>query len=95
MVLRKCKLEDINLLMDITQTTYREHYQYLWKDKGEGYIQTNYSETALRDEIANPNLLLYFVTQAAVVYGFLKLGLVAPLNNYTAEEGLELARIYF
>ena len=94
MVLKKCTLKDLEQLIEITQTTYREHYQYLWKDKGEYYIQTNYNAAALREEIVDKNLALYFITDANQIYGFLKLQIHAPLANYSAENGLELARIY-
>ena len=94
MILRRCKIEDIKQLIQITQTTYREHYQYLWKDKGEGYIQTNYNEKALLNELVDPNLALYFITYNAAIYGFLKLRLQAPMNDNSSKEALEIVRIY-
>lgn len=94
MILKKCTLEDLEKLIEITQTTYREHYQYLWKDKGEHYIQTNYTPAALTAEITNENLGLYFITKTDKIYGFLKLQIHAPIANHTAEDALELVRIY-
>lgn len=92
--MHQCTKENLNQLIEITQNTYREHYQYLWKDKGEQYIQDNYSATALAKELADENVALYFITEATEIYGFLKLQINAPLEKYTAKDALELARIY-
>jgi len=93
-VLKKCLNKDLEQLINITQNTYKEHYQYLWKDKGEHYIKTNYSTTALTKELADKNIFLYFITEANEIYGFLKLQIHAALDNHTAKDALELARIY-
>ena len=94
MKLKKCTIKDIATLLQITQTTYREHYQYLWKDKGEQYIKNNYSSTALSKELADSDIALYFITHNNEIYGFLKLQINAPLDEHAAKEALELARIY-
>ncbi len=94
MELIACTKQDLAKLIAIAQTTYREHYQYLWKDKGEQYIKDNYSASALSKELADSNIHLYFITHNKEIYGFLKLQLNAPLDNHTAKDALELARIY-
>ena len=94
MELITCNQQNLNKLIAITHTTYREHYQYLWKDKGEQYIKDNYNATTLTKELADSNVALYFIMQNAEIYGFLKLQINAPLGNYTAQDALELARIY-
>jgi len=40
------------------------------------------------------NMALYFITQNKKIYGFLKLQINAALDNHTAKDALELARIY-
>ena len=94
MELKACTIDDLNQLINITQTTYREHYQYLWKDKGEQYIQANYTATPLSKEIAAKNVGVYFIMEANEIYGFLKLQFDASFENYNAKDALELARIY-
>ncbi|MFK7982909.1 MAG: GNAT family N-acetyltransferase [Saprospiraceae bacterium] len=94
MELKVCKKKDLESLITITQTTYRAHYQYLWKDKGEQYIQANYSAAALTKELKDKNVNLYFITEADEIYGFLKLQINAPLDHHSAKDALELARIY-
>lgn len=94
MELKACTIQDLKELINITQTTYREHYQYLWKDKGEQYILANYTVTALSKEIKNTNLGVYFIMEANETYGFLKLQFDASFENHSAKDALELARIY-
>ncbi len=89
-----CSLTDIDTLTEVAHKTYREHYQYLWKDKGEHYIKTSYNPEAFQKEMQDKNVGLYLVTQTSVVYGFLKLNFAAAFNDYTAQEALELERIY-
>ncbi len=94
MELKACTIQDLKELILITQTTYRAHYQYLWKDKGEQYIQANYTTTALTKELTDKNVGIYFIIEARKIYGFLKLQFDAPLENHGAKEAMELARIY-
>lgn len=94
MELKICTIQDVTTLVHITQTTYREHYQYLWKDKGEQYILENYSITALTKELTDPNIMVYLIIESGTIYGFLKLQIQAPLDHHIAIDALELARIY-
>jgi len=94
MQLLNCKLKDIDTLIEVAHKTYKEHYQYLWKDKGEHYIKTSYHPEAFKKEMQDKNVGLYLVTQESAIYGFLKLNFDASFNEYTAQEALELERIY-
>lgn len=85
---------ELDLLIEVAHTTYREHYQYLWKDKGEHYIKTSYHKAAFIKELQDKNVGLYLITNEGTTYGYLKLNFDAPLRDYTAEEALELERIY-
>lgn len=94
MKLKSVTPEDIETLIEVARNTYRAHYQYLWKDKGEHYIKTSYHEAAFRKELQDKNVGLYLITKETSTYGYLKLNFDAPLNDYTAQEALELERIY-
>lgn len=94
MELKTCTIQDLKELINITQTTYREHYQYLWKDKGEQYIQANYTATALTEELTDKNVGVYFIMEVNEIYGFLKLQFDASFENHSDKDALELARIY-
>ncbi len=94
MKLKNVMPNDIDLLIKISHQTYREHYQYLWKDKGEYYIKTSYHEAAFKKELQDKNVGLYLITKERHTYGYLKLNFDAPLNDYTAQAAMELERIY-
>lgn len=85
---------ELDLLIEVAHKTYREHYQYLWKDKGEHYIETSYNKEAFQKEVQDKNVGLYLITHKKTTYGFLKLNFDATFVNYTAQEALELERIY-
>lgn len=94
MNLKICTTEDIDALIIIATQSYVDHYQYLWKDKGEKYIQANYNHTAFASEIVDEDIALYLIQIDGINYGFLKLNLHAAFANYSTIEGLELERIY-
>ncbi|MEM6320011.1 MAG: GNAT family N-acetyltransferase [Bacteroidota bacterium] len=90
----RCTTADIDQIIQIAQTTYRQHYQYLWKDQGEHYIETSYNPTAIAAELADENVRLYLIQQGETVFGFLKINQDAAYGNCTAQEGMEIQRIY-
>jgi len=95
MELKECTTEDIDTLIHIASQAYREHYQYLWKDKGEQYIKDSYNRAAFATEIADENTAVYLTQVDNEDYGFFKVNLKAPINEYAANEALEIQRIYF
>ena len=92
--LQKCKKTDIHLLLQIAHQSYREHYQYLWKDKGEGYIKSSYNAEAFAAEIADSKVLVYFILVGQEVCGFLKLNLQSSFEKYEPEAVMEVERIH-
>ena len=95
MELKECTNDDIDTLIHIASQAYREHYQYLWKDKGEQYIKDSYNRAAFSDEIADGNTAVYLTQVENEDFGFFKVNLKAPIHEYTATEALEIQRIYF
>ena len=94
MQLSECTIKDIETLIAITHQTYREHYQYLWKDKGAFYIQGQYNQAAFKAELSDKNVLLYLIEEEDEIIDFLKLNKDAALQEYSEKEALELERIY-
>ena len=92
--LKSCTFDDIPALVQIAQTTYQEHYPYLWKDKGVYYIANHYNAAAFEKELSDKNAISYLIFYKNTICGFLKLNQNAPLNVYTSEEAIELERIY-
>lgn len=89
-----CTLHHLHTLQDIAINAYGDHYLYLWFDGGVWYINRCFSEAALQRELANPNAAFFLIYNGDELAGFLKLNLHQPLEGYTAEEALELERIY-
>lgn len=89
-----CTSKDILTLQDIAIRSYNDHYLYLWFDGGAWYVDRSFKEETLREELADPNAAFYLIYADGELVGFLKLNLHKALENYTAEEALELERIY-
>ncbi|WP_347158525.1 GNAT family N-acetyltransferase [Pontibacter chitinilyticus] len=89
-----CTTGDIYTLQDIAINAYGDHYLYLWFDGGAWYLERSFSESALRKELADPNAAFFLIHHQQELVGFLKLNINQPFEAYTAEEALELERIY-
>ncbi|QCR21242.1 GNAT family N-acetyltransferase [Pontibacter sp. SGAir0037] len=89
-----CTLSDISLLKDIAIRSYKNHYIYLWYDGGEDYIEQSFGEDRLAEEHADPNAAFFLIYKEDELVGFLKLNIDQALEGYTAQESLELERIY-
>lgn len=92
--LKPCQLQDLQELQKIAIHSYNDHYLYLWLDGGAWYVDRSFSEQTLLEELKDSYAAFYFVYSGAELVGFLKLNLHKALENYTAEEALELERIY-
>ncbi|WP_018478930.1 GNAT family N-acetyltransferase [Pontibacter roseus] len=89
-----CSLTDIQQLQSIAIRSYDDHYTYLWHDAGAWYKERCFSEEALRSELEDPNAAFFLISYQDVTVGFLKLNIDKALDGYTAQECLELERLY-
>ncbi|GAB3203857.1 GNAT superfamily N-acetyltransferase [Pontibacter aydingkolensis] len=89
-----CTIADLYTLQDIAINSYGDHYLYLWHDGGMWYIDRCFSDAALKKELKDPNAAFFLIHAQEQLVGFLKLNINAEFENYTAEEALELERIY-
>ncbi|WP_276497427.1 GNAT family N-acetyltransferase [Pontibacter litorisediminis] len=89
-----CTLAELHTLQDIAIRSYNDHYLYLWFDGGAWYVDRSFKEETLREELTDPNAAFYLIYHEAKLVGFLKLNLHKELEGYTADEALELERIY-
>ena len=85
---------DLHTLQDIAINSYGDHYLYLWHDGGMWYIDKSFSEAALKKELEDPNNAFFFVYDREELVGFLKLNIDKETEGYTAQDALELERIY-
>lgn len=92
--LQKISLNDASLLSDIATKAYSDHYLHLWYDNAEWYLDKSFSTIAMENELAETNALFYLIYCNEELVGFLKLNVDTAFENYTAEQALELERIY-
>ncbi|WP_299824041.1 GNAT family N-acetyltransferase [uncultured Pontibacter sp.] len=89
-----CTTTDLHTLQDIAINSYGDHYLYLWYDGGMWYINRCFSEDALKKELEDENTAFFLIYEQEELVGFLKLNINAEIEGYTAQEALELERIY-
>ncbi|AKD03795.1 GNAT family N-acetyltransferase [Pontibacter korlensis] len=92
--LMPCTLAELYTLQDIAIRSYNDHYLYLWFDGGAWYVDRSFKEETLQEELTDPNAVFYLIYHDGELVGFLKLNLHQELESHTAEEALELERIY-
>ncbi len=93
-IITPCTAEDLHTLQDIAINSYGDHYLYLWYDSGMWYIDRSFSDKALKTELADTNAAFFLIYEGDELVGFLKLNIDKELEGFTAEESLELERIY-
>jgi diamine N-acetyltransferase len=89
-----CTAKDIPAILRVALQSYREHYPYLWTDRGENYIRNNFTAEILAREIETDKSYFYLLQVGDEPVGFLKINDEKPLAPYPAGECLELERIY-
>lgn len=92
--IRPCTIADLHTLQDIAINSYGDHYLYLWHDGGMWYLDRCFSEVALKKELEDSNAAFFLIYAEEELVGFLKLNIDKETEGYTAQEALELERIY-
>lgn len=95
MVIKPSTTDDIDVLIRVAIESYNQHYIYLWHDGGEKYVANCFNATAFREQLNDPNVVLYLIYEGQnTPVGFLKLNNNKSYGQYNAEDSLELERIY-
>lgn len=92
--LRQLTQADAPVLHDISLRSYSDHYLHLWYDNGAWYTEKCFSIFNLQAELADSNSLFWMIYYNEYPVGFLKVNTHAALKNFSAEEAMELERIY-
>jgi diamine N-acetyltransferase len=92
--IKPCTVKDIADLQTIAIQAYDDHYTYLWHDGGAWYKARCFSKDALHFELEDPNAAFFLIYHQDELVGYLKLLIDQALKGYTAQECLELERIY-
>ncbi|MDZ7879411.1 MAG: GNAT family N-acetyltransferase [Saprospiraceae bacterium] len=78
--IERLTLHDAARLSALAKRAYPPHYAYLWADGGQWYTETMYGESILADEINDPNVVYYIVSDGQEDLGYMKLTLDYPLS---------------
>ncbi|MCU0449185.1 MAG: GNAT family N-acetyltransferase [Bernardetiaceae bacterium] len=86
----------LDLLREIGQATYRDHYAYLWTEPGlNQYLDRQFGATSpLATDLAGQTVQYHLAQTAHETVGFVKLKLAQPLPGQLDAVGLELEKIY-
>lgn len=83
-------------LSALSKAIYKEHYLHLWHPGGAEWYQEEYAYPVdkLRAELEDKNNLHFMALDNGMACGYLKIRINAALEGHTAEECLEIERIY-
>jgi diamine N-acetyltransferase len=94
MTLKPLTITDIPTLVSVARASYMQSYTHLWDDRGEKYMADCFNPAQIALEFSDSNAVFFLVFDAEKPVGFLKLNTDKAYENYTAQEALELERIY-
>ena len=90
-----CTERDIPTLSALAEEAYPPAYTFVWKHGDPSYyFDLSFSKEAFTKDFQNPNVTYYLVKYEHAKAGFFKLNLHAQVGTFTAEEALELEKIY-
>lgn len=85
---------DCESLFNLMQEIYPLAYHHFWKDKGEWYVDSQYSKENVLKEISEDNSDYYFVVFNGERIGNLRLLWGEKLNGLSEKSQVKLHRIY-
>ena len=95
MQIKTCTQKDTRDLVEISTRSYLENYTYLWLDNGVNYINNNFNVDKINEEMSGANSVFFLVEDEQKPVGLIKLNIDSKTGNFSADEALELERIYF
>lgn len=88
-----CGIGQLDLLVDIAITSYKQTYNYLWLDEAEAYLKRFYNKADFKADIATPAVYYFFVYDGEEPIGYFKLKeSLSPLNP--EQKHLEIEKLY-
>ncbi len=95
MKLEKATISTITSLQEICLSAYTQNFTHHWEENGlDLYLENQFSIKRLTMDLANPNLLYYFIKEVDKPIGFAKVDLAANLDKHIADTVAELEKIY-
>ena len=94
-IFKKCHLEDINSLQQISYQTFNETFkQQNSVENINAYIKKAFSLEQLAKEISNDFSHFYFVYQKDEIAGYIKINIQDAQSEEMGNDSLEIERIY-
>lgn len=95
LLFEKCSLEDLDILIEISLSTFINAFENSNNPKDfKDYINKAFSKKRLKKELLNPDISFYFVYVDKVLVGYFKLNENAAQNEQFEQASIELERIY-
>lgn len=92
---KKCRLEDIEILKEISIKTFVDTYGEDNTEKDMSlYIQNTLTHKALTEQVTNPDSLFYLMFDNENLVGYLKLNKEKEQSKIYDEDSVEIERIY-
>ncbi len=92
---RKCGLSDIDTLVSIAKKTFIEAFE---KDNNpddfKTYIDRAFTTSTIKKQLENPDSTFYFVSEDAILVGYLKLNTNQAQSELQDNDSIEIERIY-
>ncbi|MBB6632844.1 GNAT family N-acetyltransferase [Cohnella thailandensis] len=93
--IRKCTLEDLSVLQDVSIETYRETFEpHNSAENMKAYLDKAFHIGQLQKELSNPNSEFYFIEMDSEVAGYLKINADEAQSEPMGRDSLEVERIY-
>jgi diamine N-acetyltransferase len=93
--IRKCKLDDLHLLREISIETFTDTFQD--QNSAENmkvYLENAFNVKQLEAELSNTSSEFYFIYSNSKLAGYLKINMGDAQSEEMGEEALEIERIY-
>lgn len=92
--LQSIKIEDSEDLLNLMETIYPKAYSHFWKDKGEWYVEKQYSKENIERELLEEDSEYYFVVFNDNIVGNFRILWNSKLPGLEDKKSVKLHRIY-
>lgn len=91
----KCtSVEDIPVLVEVGQRSYKQNYLHIWNDTGDFYIQKSFSKNVFEADLKNRNVTYFIIYDDSIAIGLIKINFNKPLEGFLDNQTLEVEKIY-
>lgn len=85
---------DFEFLFNLMKEVYSAAYSHFWKDAGEWYVQSQYSENNIIKELSEANTAYYFVLYNGEIIGNFRIIWNSDLKGFENKKSVKLHRVY-